>query len=208
MERCLDGIQEERETAKRIREEALLAEQREKERIAKEKEAKKQAAQAQKDAAEKKKKEEEEAAAEQARKLVEAAAGQAAAAAASQGSDRVSPSALEEWKTYQAILDHIKKTVNPTFKGLAPDVRKWCMNRKRDIIAILGRIVHQQKEVFLVVRLSSISTGNPTFNFICDTYAKLIPPSFLSSAFLGLGNRFDFCRGEEESWRHSVLLDS
>ncbi|GJJ70060.1 nucleoporin GLE1 [Entomortierella parvispora] len=150
IEGCIARIQEERDMARRIREEALQAEQREKERIAKEIEAKKQAAQAQKEAAEKKKKEEAEKAAEQARKLAEAAAGEAAAAVAAQGSDRVSPAALEEWKTYQAILDHIKKTVNPAFKGLAPDIRKWCMNRKRDIIAILGRIVHKQKEVFLV----------------------------------------------------------
>ncbi|KAG0047123.1 hypothetical protein BGZ83_007759 [Gryganskiella cystojenkinii] len=141
-EAVLAEIEAEREAERRKLEEARLAVQREKERVEREAEAAKKAAREAAEAIEKKKKEEEAAAAAQAKKL-------AAESAVKEGEIIVSPHALEEWKMYRGVLDHINNNVVPAVAN-NPQIKKLCNNLKREVISIVGQIINRKQDVFRV----------------------------------------------------------
>ncbi|KAG0029443.1 hypothetical protein BGZ81_003785 [Podila clonocystis] len=112
---CLARIKEERDTAIRIREEALKQEQLEKERIAKEAEDKKKAVMAKKEAEEKKAKEASAAAAAataaKAKKIADDAAKKASLATSNVAGVFVSETADKERQHYKSVLDYIHNDV-------------------------------------------------------------------------------------------------
>ncbi|KAF9411164.1 hypothetical protein BGZ94_001420 [Podila epigama] len=153
IDECLARIKDERETAIRIREEALKQQQEEKERAAKEAEERKKAAAAEKEAKEKKAKEESEAAAAaasaKAKKAAEDAAKKAAIANSNAAEIFVSATAAKEYENYKSVLDYIHNTVEPAIQGNKA-VKKQCAEAKRDIIPLIGQLINVRDEVIRV----------------------------------------------------------
>ncbi|KAF9433752.1 hypothetical protein BGZ76_009032 [Entomortierella beljakovae] len=146
IENCLARIKDERETAIRIREEALRKIREEEERKVKEAEEKEKASIAQKEAQQKKATEEAEAKAERAKKA-------AAAAAEKRATDTsaifVSEAANAEYQRYTKVLDHIRTRVLPAVTG-NPPLKKFCFGARRDIVASIGQLINKRQEVIRV----------------------------------------------------------
>ncbi|KAF9966186.1 hypothetical protein BGZ70_003041 [Mortierella alpina] len=139
---CLARIKEERETALRIREEAIRKANLEKERLEKEAEEKKKAEVAAKEAKEKKAQQE---AAEMAKK----AAAAAATAASNSSSTFVSDTAEAEWQHYTKIVLHLRTVVKPGIVSNR-DLKKICFEARREIVPFIGQLFNKREQVMRV----------------------------------------------------------
>ncbi|KAG0362212.1 hypothetical protein BG005_006351 [Podila minutissima] len=150
---CLARIKEERDTAIRIREEALKQEQLEKERIAKEAEDKKKAAMAEKEEQEKKAKEASAAAAAataaKAKKIADDAAKKASMATSNAASVFVSGAADKERQHYKSVLDYIHNEVVVAIDSNKA-VKKSCADAKREIVPLIGQLINVRDEILRV----------------------------------------------------------
>ncbi|KAG0033100.1 hypothetical protein BGZ82_006254 [Podila clonocystis] len=150
---CLARIKEERDTAIRIREEALKQEQLEKERIAKEAEDKKKAVMAEKEAQEKKAKEASAAAAAataaKAKKIADDAAKKASLATSNVAGVFVSEAADKERQHYKSVLDYIHNDVVVAIDSNKA-VKKLCADAKREIVPLIGQLINVRDEILRV----------------------------------------------------------
>ncbi|KAF8929800.1 GLE1-like protein-domain-containing protein [Dissophora ornata] len=146
IESCLARIKEERDTAIRVRDEALKQAQMEKERVAKEEEEKIKAAAAEKEAKSKRASEAAAAAAEKAKQVVIAAAERASS---NTSAIFVSEAGNAEYQNYTKVLDQIRQVVLPTVAA-NPALKKYCNSAKREMVADLGQLVNKQSEIFRV----------------------------------------------------------
>ncbi|KAG0096871.1 hypothetical protein BGZ93_003883 [Podila epicladia] len=150
---CLARIKEERDTAIRIREEALKREQLEKERIAKEAEEKKKAAIAEKEEQEKRAKEASAAAAAataaKAKKIADDAAKKASIATSNAASVFVSGAADKERQHYKSVLDYIHNEVVVAIDSNKA-VKKSCADAKREIVPLIGQLINVRDEILRV----------------------------------------------------------
>ncbi|KAG0203114.1 hypothetical protein BGX28_004509 [Mortierella sp. GBA30] len=136
---CLARIKDERETAIRIREEAIKKANLEKERLAKEAEDKKKAEIAAKEAREKKAEQE---AANRAKKAADAAA----AAASNSSATFVSDNAEVEWQHYTNIVKHLREVVKPSIVANR-DLKKACFEARREIVPMIGQLFNKREQV-------------------------------------------------------------
>ncbi|KAG0339086.1 Nuclear pore complex nucleoporin component [Podila horticola] len=150
---CLARIKEERDTAIRIREEALKQEQLEKERVAKEAEDNKKAAMAEKEAQEKKAKEAsaaaEAATAAKAKKIADDAAKKASLATSNAAGVFVSQAADKERQHYKSVLDYIHNEVVVAIDSNKA-VKKSCADAKREIVPLIGQLINVRDEILRV----------------------------------------------------------
>jgi nucleoid-associated protein YgaU len=157
-------VRDERETAIRIREEAVRQAQLEKEKAAKAEEEKAKAIVAQKQAQDKKaaeqaaaaekaqkaEKDKKVAAAAAAEKAKSAAAAGIADASSNTGSNFVSETALVEYKRYMDLLAHLKTVAVPAVEN-DPAIRKFCAGIRREIMPSIGQLINKQHEIIRVV---------------------------------------------------------
>ena len=147
-------IKEERDTAIRIREEALKQEQLEKERIAREAEDKKKAAMAEKEAQEKKAKEASvaaaAAAAARAQKIADDASKKASLETSKTTSIFVSEAADKEHQHYKSVLEYIHNEVVVAIESNKV-VKKSCSDAKREIVPLIGQLINVRDEIIRVV---------------------------------------------------------
>ncbi|KAG0344287.1 hypothetical protein BG004_004600 [Podila humilis] len=153
IESCLEQIKVERETAIRIREEALHRARLEEERLAKEAEDQKRAAEAEKEAKEKRAKEASEAAAAasaaQAKKLADEATKRASLASANAAGMFASESANLEHQHYKSVLAHIHDEVVVTVQNNKA-LKQFCGEAKREIIPLIGQLINVREEIVRV----------------------------------------------------------
>ncbi|KAF9186928.1 hypothetical protein BGZ51_001238 [Haplosporangium sp. Z 767] len=178
IEQCLSRIKEERETAIRIREEALRQAKLEEERLAKEEEDKKKAVIAQKEAQEKKVQQAATEAADKAKKVAAAAAAAADKAAANSSAVFVSEAAEAEWQRYTKVREHMDTVVKPWLAS-NPDQKKKFLSARRDVTGDIGKIHNTLQQVFIVAKdIDAIfKNANQTFgangyNWIMNAAAK------------------------------------
>ncbi|KAF9206341.1 hypothetical protein BGZ49_002631, partial [Haplosporangium sp. Z 27] len=183
---------EERETALRIREEAIKQAQQEKERIAKEKEDKAKAEVAQKEAEKKKAADEAAAKAERAKKQAEAAAQKASSETSA---IFASEAASEEYQRYTKVLNHIRTVVLPAVTG-NPQIKKFCFSARRDIVAAIGQLVNKRSEVLRVATeidgyfKTTKSQNESAYNWVLNCTAKKLVKQAETEALVNVAPTF------------------
>ncbi|KAG0236892.1 hypothetical protein BGW42_002390 [Actinomortierella wolfii] len=143
---CLAILDQERQEALRIREEAIRKEREERERLAREAEEKKKAAEAKKKEEERKlaeaKKKEEEQAKEAAKRKAERVANASANAEAL----NFSPASKEEYDKYWGIFGQFRNSIKPSVAGNTP-LRKQVNAIKRDVTPAIGQLVNTRVSI-------------------------------------------------------------
>ncbi|KAI8347957.1 GLE1-like protein-domain-containing protein [Mortierella sp. GBAus27b] len=153
---CFKRIKDERETAIRIREEALKQIQLEKENAAKAEEEKAKAETAKKQAQERKAAEDAAAAERAIKDAKDKRAAEAAEKAKNAVQDAsnasaifVSESASVEYRRYMELIQHIKTVVRPAIDN-DPGLKKFCNGIKREVLPFIGQLTNERKTVFRV----------------------------------------------------------